>query len=60
MAKKKQKTLKAAGLHPELKNKQAVIGEFIRIRGRFWKRCAEEDKDKEFLCTVLEYYAMHK
>jgi hypothetical protein len=29
------------------------------VTGKYWKGCPAGDKDKRFLCTVVEFVAMH-
>jgi hypothetical protein len=62
MGKKKaaaQKTLHAASFYPVLSKPAVAVGKYSSVVGRFWKGCPAADKEKRFLCTVIEFVALH-
>ena len=36
-----------------------MIGNFCTVSGKFWQGCPAADKEKRFLCTVIEFSALH-
>jgi len=44
--------------YPRFQDVQEPVGNFVILKGSHWgKHCAEEDKDKDYRCVVLEYSA---
>ena len=42
-----------------LKKTQMAVGKYASVPGKFWHGCPAADKDKRFLCVVVEFVAMH-
>jgi hypothetical protein len=53
---KKKSTL---GFWPLLSKPAVAIGKQASVVGKFWQGCAAAHKDKRYLCTVVEFRAMH-
>ena len=40
---------------PTLSKPAVAVGKFAAVPGKFWDGCPSADKDKRYLCTVVEF-----
>ena len=63
-AKGKQTSLLAGGFdfvkYPQLKKPMEVIGETIKVPGKFWDKCPAADTEKMYKCVNVDYSIAHK
>ena len=46
--------------YPQLKKPMENIGKSLSVPGNFWDKCPAADKEKLFICTIVNYSIMHK
>ena len=49
----------AASFYPMLKKTQTAVGKYTSVPGKYWHGCPAADKDKRFMCLVVDFVAMH-
>ena len=54
-----QKALTSAGFWPLLPKTAVAIGKFASMPGKFWEGCPSADKEKRFMCVVVDFVAVH-
>ena len=63
MGKKKAATTSQRSLmtsmYPTLSKTAVAIGKFASVPGKYWHSCPAADKEKRYLCTVLEFKSVH-
>ena len=57
--KAKQKTLLSSSFWPMLERTSSAVGKFVSTPGRFWENCPAADRDKRYMCVVVEFKAVH-
>ena len=54
-----KKTVAALGFYPQLPKTAAAVGKYASVPGKHWDGCPASDKEKRFLCSILEFVAVH-
>lgn len=54
-----QQSLADLRVLPQLKKPTAAAGEEVLVLGSYWTRCAQSDKEKNYICIVREFDALH-
>jgi len=57
--KKKVPAPTSLGFYPMLKKTAVAIGKQCSVPGKYWTGCSASDKEKRYLCTVIEFIAVH-
>ena len=55
----KQTALTGSGFWPMLSKPAIAIGKHASVPGKYWNGCPAADKEKRFMCIVVEFTAMH-
>ena len=55
----KQTALTGSGFWPMLSKPTIAIGKHASVPGKYWNGCPAADKEKRFMCIVVEFTAMH-
>ena len=50
---------RSLGCYPMLAKTAVAVGKQCSVPGKYWAGCPTSDKDKRFLCTVIEFIALH-
>ena len=46
-------------MYPTLSKTAVAIGKFASVPGKYWHGCPAADKEKRYLCTVIEFMSVH-
>jgi hypothetical protein len=44
---------------PTLSKPAVAVGKYVAVPGKYWQGCPTGDKEKRYLCTVVEFVALH-
>ena len=54
-----QKALTSSGFWPMLSKPAVAVGKHASVPGKYWNSCPAADKEKRFMCIVIEFVALH-
>ena len=54
-----QRSLTNAGFWPMLPKTAVAVGKYASVLGKYWHGCPSADKEKRFMCIVVEFVALH-
>ena len=54
-----QRALTSSGFWPMLSKTAVAVGKHASVPGKYWSGCPAADKEKRFMCIVIEFVALH-
>jgi hypothetical protein len=54
-----QRALTSSGFWPVLSKPAVAVGKHASVPGKYWTGCPAADKEKRFMCIVVEFVALH-
>jgi hypothetical protein len=55
----KQTALTGSDFWPMLPKPVVAVGKYASVPGKYWDGCPSADKEKRFMCIVIEFVALH-